>query len=131
MAIALRIACLIVLAASIGPAAAEKVYRWVDAQGKVHYSDQPRGNAQPVEVKPGSGPGNPAAAAPAPSDTQSAVQKAVDCEKQRSQLETYRQAERIVEKDALGTEREYTAEQKERLVKLTEESFRAACGSSS
>ena len=32
---------------------AGKVYRWVDGQGKVHFSDQPGGmNSQAVEVKP-------------------------------------------------------------------------------
>lgn len=43
--------CLIavVMAAVVTPAAAE-VYRWVDDQGQVHFSDEPRDGAEPIDV---------------------------------------------------------------------------------
>ncbi|HYE37509.1 DUF4124 domain-containing protein [Methylocaldum sp.] len=30
---------------------ADTVYRWVDVEGKVHYTDRPIANSQPVEIK--------------------------------------------------------------------------------
>jgi len=45
-ALAAGIACLLV--ASNGMA---EMYRWVDATGRVHYSDQPRAGAAPVELE--------------------------------------------------------------------------------
>lgn len=34
---------------SIPPAAHARIYKWVDAQGRIHYSDTPVGNAAPVD----------------------------------------------------------------------------------
>jgi Domain of unknown function (DUF4124) len=50
------------------------VYKWVDAQGVVHYSDQPHPNAQKLEVRGAqtfsSLPLPPTSSSPAPVDTQ-------------------------------------------------------------
>jgi hypothetical protein len=45
---------LLLLCALLLPAlASAQIYRWTDAQGRVHFGEQPGGsNAQPVEVKP-------------------------------------------------------------------------------
>jgi hypothetical protein len=40
------------LAFLIGPAAGADVYRWVDADGTVHYTDQPRPGAERIRVEP-------------------------------------------------------------------------------
>lgn len=44
--------CSAALALACAGASAATVYRWVDENGVVHYSDQPHQNAQTVEVKP-------------------------------------------------------------------------------
>ena len=36
------------------PALADEIYRWVDEDGQVHYSDVPRDGAEQVELEPGS-----------------------------------------------------------------------------
>jgi hypothetical protein len=125
-----RLACLLLLAAAAGGAQAEKVYRWTDAQGKAHYSDRPQGRAQLIDVKPGSGPGTPGGAESDSPGRESAgsARNAAECERRRGQLDTYRRAERIVEKDSLGNEREYGAGDRDKLIRLTEQSMRDACG---
>lgn len=120
MKTASRCACLLLLLCSVG-AQAERVYRWVDAQGKVHYSDRPQGNAQAIEIRPGSGAGL-AAGVPA-----SGV-NAAECQRLSDRLASYRAAQRLVEKNALGQEREYTPEERARLLQLTEQSVQRACG---
>lgn len=40
------------LALAAGSAAAGQTYKWVDKDGKVHYSDQPVAGAEKVELKP-------------------------------------------------------------------------------
>jgi hypothetical protein len=70
--------CLIPLAAlsgllaGIDTASAAKTYRWVDAQGVVHYSDSPQPGAQQVALPPAqtySAPPSPATPPPASSAT--------------------------------------------------------------
>lgn len=46
------------LAVSV-PAAAEPTYRWVDADGVVHYSDRPQAGAEQVDIRPLPGISNP------------------------------------------------------------------------
>lgn len=45
---------LVILALALGaaPALAQEVYRWVDENGVVHYSDQPREGAERVQIAP-------------------------------------------------------------------------------
>ena len=45
------IGCCIVVAAAVGVAGAAGLYRWVDAEGKVHYGDSPPPDAKKVEQK--------------------------------------------------------------------------------
>lgn len=67
--------CLIPLAALSGllagtdTASAAKTYRWVDAQGVVHYSDTPQPGAQQVTLPPAQTYSAPPAAVPAPAAT--------------------------------------------------------------
>jgi Domain of unknown function (DUF4124)/Bacterial Ig domain len=44
------IPAMLVILAAAGPAAAATMYRWVDANGVVHYSDQPQPGAQQVAM---------------------------------------------------------------------------------
>ena len=52
-----------------------------------------------------------------------------ECERRKSQLETYRRATSVVETDALGRRHEYDPEQKARLLQIGEQQVLNACGS--
>lgn len=104
-------------------AAAQAVYRWVDAQGRVHYGDPasaPPG-ARPVPLR---APPTAAAATPLPSPLPADTDA---CAQARERLATYESAERIVETDSLGEEREYSPEARERLIALTELEAQRLC----
>lgn len=123
----LRYTVTVLLLIAAATAQAEgKVYRWTDAQGRVHYGDQPAGNAQPVAPKvptleaPASGEASPArkTAGALPLGT---------CEEKKAQLASYRRAAKITETSALGETREYSAEQKQQLIERTEAAVKEAC----
>lgn len=102
--------------------AAGKVYRWVDSQGRVHYGDQPARNAEEVQLK-APGTVRPAEETPVvPDETSAEV-----CQRLRDRLETYSSAERIIETDSLGVDREYTAEQREQLLTRTQQQISESC----
>jgi len=119
-------ACFFIVAATAH--AEGKVYRWTDAQGRVHYGDQPSGNAQSVAPKV------PTLEAPAAGDTPAARKTASGapplgtCEEKKAQLASYRRAAKITETSALGETREYSAEQKQQLIERTEAAVKEACG---
>ncbi len=57
------VACALALVALAGPAAAAEMYKWVDANGRVVYSDQPPpANVKSEVVRPPPPPANPNAA---------------------------------------------------------------------
>lgn len=123
-----QLACVLLLAFAAGTAGAGKVYRWVDAQGKVHYSDRPDGG-KAVEVRPGVTSTVPAAKPGA--DAAADEQRAALCTQKREQLATYKNASRIVEKDSLGNEKEFSAEEQLKLIEKTEQDIKALCGDDS
>ena len=47
----LRLAASLVCAAIIAPVFADDIYRWVDAQGRVHFGDTPPDSAERVELE--------------------------------------------------------------------------------
>jgi hypothetical protein len=111
-AIAASAACLLLW----GSAAAQgKLYRWTDQDGNVHYSDVPAGsNAQEVDphaLAPTSS-GTPPAAAPTAS--------AADCAQKSTQLATYKNATNITQTDAVGNQRDLSAEERDKLVAQTQ-----------
>ena len=119
----IRSACAALLLAVAVPAAlAGSVYKWTDAQGHVHYGDSPAQGAQKLDMDPNGGQ-----AAAASGEQANAAQKAAECTRQRDQLTTYRSATTIVEKDALGKEREYSGEERQKLIELTQSKMDAAC----
>lgn len=113
------LASLLIVAA--GAAQAATVYRWVDDRGRVHYGDTRGKNASSVEVTPASGAAKPA--------DEAGQRRFEECERRRSQLETYRSATSVVETDALGRRHEYDPEQKARLLQIGEQQVQNACGS--
>jgi len=68
----ISLACLLALAAAAG--ATTTIYKWVDENGVVHYSDQPHPNAQKLEVEGVQTYSSKSAAvrAPAPSEPEAA-----------------------------------------------------------
>ena len=106
-----------------GAAAADQVYRWVDKNGQVHYSDQPAPNAQAVEIN-----SVPSTAAPAVSEI--AAQRAAECQQKRELLTRYQNAAAITETDALGSTHTYTAEEKQKLIERTQSWLELNCGGS-
>jgi hypothetical protein len=129
----IRISVLIVLAAWAGaPAAA--VFRWVDADGQVHYSDTPDRDAEQIEIE--SRPTDPErvrareqqaaalraerqlragqqaedAAAQAGDAERIAAERAANCESARQRLATYETAHRLYRPLADG-EREYLSDE--------------------
>lgn len=63
------------------PVAAQQLYKWVDKDGKTHYSDTPPPNQDSKSI--GSAAGVSAAAAPAPAPAKTAVARDKELEKGR------------------------------------------------
>ena len=108
-------------------AQAAEVYKWVDQQGRIHFGDRPQPGWKKMEVKSTSGDGRsssaPAGSAPpAPQTASSAA-----CSTKRQQLESYRRATELVERNPLGEERALTEEQRTKLIQLTEQQIDQLC----
>ena len=89
------------------------IYRWVDAQGRAHF-----GAGQiPDRAMPASGTQAPSASA--------------DCEVARQRLQQYRDAESIIEEDALGQRRTLDAVQHAQLLERTQARVRDTCAADS
>ncbi len=58
------------------PVPADEIYRWVDGNGQVHYSDVPRDGAEQIELNPAQAFSAPAVARPAPAASQTAAEPA-------------------------------------------------------
>lgn len=102
------------------------VYRWVDAQGRVHFGD------------PASAPSAAERLNPPPATTSAAVVDGTspeterqpddgECTRARTRLTTYLAAERVIETDALGQQREYSGDQREQLIARAELAANQAC----
>lgn len=117
-----------------GLASAGKVYRWVDAQGRVHYGDQPARDAR--ELQQLDAP-RPAASGAATAQGQSeptgeaseeeAAARAAACTAKREQLKSYETATTLIEKDTLGREREYSSEERAQLVERARSEVQGLC----
>jgi len=113
---------LVLFAVAGSTQADNKVFRWVDSQGNVHYGDMPPDakKARRVEVRAPNG------AEPPPPSLD--AEKLDQCREKLAQIETYRQAARISETDGLGNRREYSDEQKEQLIQRLQGQYANACG---
>jgi hypothetical protein len=104
-------------------AQASEVYRWTDKDGVVHYGDKPKTGAEALDVRPGSGTGEPSD--PEAAKTQAA--RDAECQRRKTQLDTYKKASAIKETDNLGKTREYTAAEREQFLAQTEKQVAEAC----
>lgn len=101
------------------------VYKWKDANGRVHYGDQPKSGAQRVDGAPTN-----TEAAPEEESSDPAKQKtskADECARKRDQLMTYQKATRIVETDSLGNQKEFSDEERQKLIERTQKQIAEGC----
>lgn len=92
-------------------AQAGQVYKWTDAKGRVHYGDRPvTANAEKIEIK-APGPAQEPAA-----NGEAAADLVRQCESKREQLKSYETAVRVIEKDSLGKEKEFTEAERQQLI---------------
>lgn len=111
-------------------AAAAEVYKWTDAQGRVHYGDRPRQeDAKKVAVNPGSGDGGAGAQKEATAHEQlkMADKTYAGCKEKKEKLVTWKAAGKIIEQDGLGKERTYTDEEKAQLLARTQAAIDKDC----
>ncbi|WP_083845676.1 DUF4124 domain-containing protein [Thiocystis violascens] len=89
------LALLLALLVTLDPCAASQLFRWIDDQGQVHFSDRPPSNpAAPVQVQPLPPP------APRPADNHYSVMNQVKrLESERQQREAARWAERVTRQE--------------------------------
>lgn len=121
----LSLGCLLAAATA---AEAGKVYRWVDTKGQAHYGDVPDGSAREVEeVKVRVGM-EPQQEIPAPDPVLEEAEGLAACATKQQQLDTYEKSARLIEKDNLGREREFSPEDRALLIARTRTEMIQACG---
>lgn len=117
----MRLMMILLLAGGCAAANAGEVYKWVDKDGKVHYGDRPKHAAEQIIAAPVAGEtADPEAAKAADART-------AECGRKKAQLENYRKASSIKETDSLGRTREYSDEERQKLLALTEKEASEAC----
>lgn len=100
-------------------AAQAQVYKWTDKDGNVHYGDKPKHAAQQVELRTTGGePGE---------DSKLSAAQAAECDRLRSQYETYSKATTIKETDNLGRTKDYTPEERQIFLEKVAKQREAAC----
>lgn len=130
----LGLACLLTAGASQA-----EVYRWVDAQGVVHYSDSSNvSGAASVELRSPTSSRDPRHVAPstasqhntpANDSDQVSVVRSQQCAKAKEQLDNYKNAQKIVATEADGSQRELTADEQVQEIVRTQNRVKALCGS--
>jgi hypothetical protein len=131
MRLVLLASCTLLVMSIASAAVGDRVYRWKGADGKTYYGDTPPADAQEVRNFDSkySGPSNPSdTAAPTQLTEEQIAARDAGCANKRSQLKSYRNATRLVERDALGREREYTVEERQQLVTKIESEIQSQCG---
>jgi hypothetical protein len=103
------------------PVLAGNVYKWVDAQGRFHFSDTAEPGWRRVDVSPTVVDGGPS-----PQTAVADDKRATECRQKRDALTGYKTASRIVERNSLGVEHEYTPEERQKLIAMTEQQL-AGC----
>ena len=101
---------------------AEEVWKWVDRNGREHFSDTPRDGWTKVDIAPVA-----SAATEPPEPGSEEALRAEECERKKKQLDTYKNATTIKERDALGRDREYTATERAQLLQMTQTQVEQAC----
>ena len=112
-------ASMLLLLVFFGFAHADSVYRWVDAQGHVHYSQTPPPNdatrARVMDVEP-----------PPPDPTSLRQQQA--CAAARKQLQIYMEAHRVITHPKNGTTTYYTGDNLVKFREQAQQQVNKVCG---
>ena len=107
---------------------AGQVYKWKDAQGHVHYGDNPADGAQKIEVN---APASQIQLQKEHENELATSQKTAklfeDCKRSKEQLTTYQNAASVIRKDGLGGEKELDAAERAKLIQITQQHAKDAC----
>lgn len=105
--------------------AAAAIYKYVDPQGRVHYADQLKPGWQRVDVQAPSVSDDPGQTGETTETREQAIARAAECARKEEQLKNYRTARRVIERDTLGREREFSEEDRKLLIEKTEQEIEA------
>lgn len=109
----------------VSAAAAAEIYRWVDAKGKVHYSDRPVADAQSVEVRvPESAESG---GSTEPVDDEAAAVRAKHCALAQQRLKDYESSDGLVQEDEFGRRREIKGEERVQLIVRAQSDVKTFC----
>ena len=148
----LALCCAVMAATFAGGAAANEIYRWVDAEGNVHYGDRPSGapteqrlqltyartDGSAVEKRVQDRLDTRAARAEAQAEADKAAEEAAEaaeiaaeqqkaCESARERLETYRSSRRLYKADENGERVYLDEEQRQAASRRIEEQIAEFC----
>lgn len=119
--------CLLIASSAV---LADNIYRWKGADGRIYYGDVPPTEASNIEKidRRTAGQTAPSNQSQLAASTEPLDARDAECARKREQLATYRKASRLVEKDSLGREREFSAEETALLIGRTEVEINVLCG---
>ena len=107
---------------------AGEVYKWKDAQGRVHYGDKPIQDAEKIEVKA------PASQLQLQRDHEKELstntktaKRFEDCKRSKEQLKTYQSATSVISKDGFGGEKELNTTERATLLQMTQQHIKDVC----
>jgi hypothetical protein len=118
------------------PALAAKVYKWVDEQGVVNFSEHPPKNTKAVEIKPNIGHSEPviyekpAAETPAqaaPTEQQASLKDAQRCEIARKNLQVLQTFGRVRVPEKDGSFHYLTEQEQQDRLKTTQQAIDESC----
>jgi hypothetical protein len=117
-------------AASFSITTSAAVYRWVDGEGHVHYTDRAVPNSEPVDIhtgQPRQSVESPTGGDPSLTTDQLALKKS-ECEQKKKQYASYRSATKVVETDSLGRGHEYSPDEMKLLIERSQQAMQETCG---
>lgn len=135
MRAALMALCLLTVTAQ---ASAAKIFRWTGPDGATHYGDQPdpdarnvegveRRSGAPLDEAAGKTAGNARSEDAGDESEEQRSARLAECKTRRRQLASYQRATQLIEKDALGRERVYSAEDQRLLIDKTQAEIATLC----
>lgn len=108
--------------------AEETIYRWTGSDGKTYYGDMPPRDARNLlEVDSRFGKSKSELNALSEIDSAADETRRAECSSKTAQLKTFKTATKLVEKDSLGREREFTSAERQLLIERTQADLDAQC----
>lgn len=106
---------------------AADIYKWKDVQGHVHYGDNPAAGAKKIDVNVPTGQTQANDHEKTPPADEKQAKRLEDCKHSKEQLTTYQNAATIMQKDVLGNEKALSAEERTKLLQITQQKIKDAC----